>query len=229
MNWNTLKPGVLTVWTYSGFAPVCFVKDGEPAGLDISFLRKFAAYHEIMKVDFVARCEFDGIWFMPGKERCDIAAAGISPWQRRKDESPGVVWTDDYFHVRRSLLIRERDKDTFRTIGDFENKTIGVTRNSSADIDTEARKPDSAKIKYYQDQSAAVADLLAGSIDAFAEGDVSNLYLAKDRPLMLIDEHEMDPKNPEAFSFPVRQASGIVDALNAWIGAKKAEYLKIGI
>ena len=207
---------------------MCFVRDGEPAGLDISFLRKFAAYHGIMKVDFAARCEFDGIWFMPGKERCDIAAAGISPWQRRKDESPGVVWTDDYFHVKRSLP-RERDKDTFRTIKDFENKTIGVTRNSSADIDTEARKPDSAKTKYYRDQPAAVADLLAGSIDACAEGDVSNLYLAKDQPLMLIDEHEMDPKNPEAFSFPVRQASGIVDALNAWIEATKAEYLKVGI
>jgi len=35
---------------------------------------------------------------------------------------------------------------------------------------------------------------------------------------------------PEAFSFPVRQASGIVDALNAWIAARpKDEYLNIHI
>jgi ABC-type amino acid transport substrate-binding protein len=229
MKWNTIKPNVVTVWTYSGFAPVCFVKDGEPAGKDISFLKNFAAEHG-MKLEFTAQPDFDGIWRKPGEKLCDIAAAGISPWQARKDKSPGVVWSVDYFHVQRSLLIRERDKDTFRTIEDFENKTIGVTPGSSAAIDTKARKPASTKTKDYQDQAVAVADLLAGSIDAFAEGDVSNLYLAIRKPLVVTDVHEMDPKNPEAFSFPVRKESGIVDALNDWIRTRqKDEYLNIEV
>jgi ABC-type amino acid transport substrate-binding protein len=229
MKWNTIKPDVLTVWTYSAFAPVCFVKDGKPAGKDISFLKKFAADHQ-MKVEFTAQPEFKGIWQKPGKGWCDIAAAGISPWKARKDESPGVVWSKDYFHVQRSLLIRERDKDTFRTIEDFEHKTIGVTESSSADIDTQARKPRNTKTKPFADQAVAVAELLAGSIDAFAEGDVSNLYLAIHKPLVVTDVHEMDPKNPEAFSFPVRQDSGIVDALNTWIAARqKDEYLNIDV
>jgi ABC-type amino acid transport substrate-binding protein len=229
MKWNTVEPDVLTVLTYSGFAPVCFVKDGQPAGKDMSLLKKFAADHGI-KVEFTVQWSFDGIWRKPGKGCCDIAAAGISPWQRRKDESPGVVWTEDYFHVQRSLLIRKTDESKFHTIADFENKTIGVTPGSSADIDTEARKPVSTKTKPYHDQALAVKDLLEGSIDAFAEGDVSNLYLAKGKPLVLTDVHEMDPENLEAFSFPVREASGILDALNAWIAARpKDEYLNIDV
>ena len=74
---------------------------------------------------------------------------------------------EDYFHVQRSLLIRKTDESKFHTIADFENKTIGVTPGSSADIDTEARKPVSTKTKPYHDQALAVKDLLEGSIDAF--------------------------------------------------------------
>jgi ABC-type amino acid transport substrate-binding protein len=229
MNWNTIKPGVITVCTYSGFAPVCFVKDGEPAGKDISFLKKFAADHG-MKVKFIVLPYFVGIWRQPGDGLCDIAAAGISPWQARKDESPGAVWTEDYFHVQRSLLIRKADEDKFHTIADFKGKTIAVTEGSSADLDIDAETRKTTTIVYRSDQGAAVAELLAGSIDAFGEGDVSNLYLAIGKPLTITAVHHLDPKNPEAFSFPVREASGIVSALNDWIATRpKDEYLNIDV
>ena len=75
-----------------------------------------------------------------------------------------------------------------------------------------------------------MAELLAGSIDAFGEGDVSNLYLAIGKPLSITAVHHLDPQNPEAFSFPVREASGIADALNAWIATRpKDEYLNIEV
>jgi ABC-type amino acid transport substrate-binding protein len=229
MKFNTIEPGVLKVYTYSGFAPVCFCKDDKPAGKDISFLTAFAADHG-MKVEFTVLPYFDGIWRTPGEDFCDIAAAGISPWKERKDQSPGVVWTIDYFHVRRSLLIRARDRNTFRTIADFANGIIASTAGSSADLDVEKRKPASTLNLHYNVQEAAVRDLLAGSIDAFAEGDVSNLYLAIDRPLVLTDVHELDPDVPESFSFPVREASGIVGDLNDWIRSRpKDEYLKIQV
>lgn len=231
MNWNTIKPGILTVWTYKAFAPVCFIEGDEAVGMDITFLKKFAnklaADHGITKVEFSSQGEFDGIWQKPGEERCDIAAAGISPWKWRKDESPGVVWTEDYFHVQRSLLIRQEDEHQFHTMADFANKTIAVTLGSSADKDTRARKPESTKIVPINNQKLTVKDLLEYRIDAIAEGDVSNSYLARGERLVLTDVHELDPKNPEAFSFPVRRASGIVDALNAWIAVTpKEEYLK---
>jgi ABC-type amino acid transport substrate-binding protein len=109
-------------------------------------------------------------------------------------------------------------------MSDFANRTIAVTKGSTAAIDTVARKPMSAKIEFYQDQDKAVADLLAGRIDAFGEGDVSNAYLVAKQPdkLALADVHSMNPV--ETFSFAVRRKSGIVDELNAFIAANRETY-----
>ncbi len=186
----------------------------------MEFLRRFAAERKL-NVEF-RFFEFEGIWARPGAGECDVAAAGIAPLPARA--AAGVEWSAPYFGVRRSLLIRKSDSGSLRTMADFGGRTVAVTKGSTADVDTAARKPASAKIAYYDDQAKAVADLLAGRIDAFGEGDVSNAYLAGQRPaeLALADVHPMAP--PETFALAVRKKSGITAALNAFIAANKAKY-----
>jgi ABC-type amino acid transport substrate-binding protein len=88
-----------------------------------------------------------------------------------------------------------------------------------------ARKPESTQVVYYNNQDKAVADLLDRQIDGFGEGDVSNAYLVGQRPdeLTLADVHQMVPI--ETFSFAVREKSGILTTLDAFIAANQGTYL----
>jgi ABC-type amino acid transport substrate-binding protein len=217
---KTIKPGTLVVGTYKAFAPVCWEEDGVAKGRDIEFLRKFAKERGLA-IEF-RLFEFNDIWARPAKDECDVAAAGIAPLESRAVK--GTEWSKPYFEVKRSLLIRKSDAETLKTMTNFANRTIAVTKGSTADIDTMERKPKSAKVVYYDDQAKAITDLLAGRIDGFGEGDVSNAYLVKTRPeeLALADVHPMDPV--ETFSLSVRHKSGIIDELNAFIAANRAKY-----
>jgi ABC-type amino acid transport substrate-binding protein len=229
---NTITKGVLKICTYSGFAPVCSVRqDGRtPWGTDISFLNKFAAKHSL-DTEWTVLDKFEGIWQLPGHEPAlyDIAAAGITETADRKLKSPGVVWSNEYFHVQRSFLIRKADEGTFHTIYDFEGKTIAVTEDSTADLDFRVRHPKEFEVVYPPVQFKAVDDLLEGKIDAFGEGDVSNEYLAALHPgqLTVIDKHDMTEGKSEPFSFPVRRDSDILATLNRWLSETKAGYLDI--
>src|SRR5215469_11531652 len=107
----TLKPGQLTVCTYGGFAPVCYKNPaGQLIGLDVSFLTRFAESLGF-KIELIEE-PFDGIWTLPGANRCDVAGAGI---MKRDDRpvGPGGSWSDPYFQVKRSLLVRAVDQAAF--------------------------------------------------------------------------------------------------------------------
>jgi hypothetical protein len=108
---TTLVPGELTLCTYGGFAPVCYKSPtGQLIGLDVSFLTRFA---ESLRVAIVTyEKPFDGIWTLPSADVCNIAGAGV---MRRGDRlvGSGGSWSDAYFQVERSLLVRSGEKVVF--------------------------------------------------------------------------------------------------------------------
>jgi ABC-type amino acid transport substrate-binding protein len=233
---ETLIPGQLTVCTYGGFAPVCYRNSAGPLiGLDVSFLTRFAESLGLA----IATIEkpFDGIWTLPGADACDIVGAGI---MQRPDRPPGRggSWSDPYFQVERSLLVRAADKAAFDDFGTLTGKTIVVTRGSTADIDAQTRYPHCA-IQFVDEiarnqpdaQEYVVKALIANhQADAFGEGDVSNRYLrdkyGKDIAggLALGDVHPIDNMT-ETFNFIARNASsGVLARLNAFIAKNKGCY-----
>lgn len=216
----TLEPGVLTVCTYTGFAPVSSKNEsGEIVGTDITFVRHFAEQNGL-GLKFT-EADFDGIWKRPGRDECDLAAAGIAPLETRK--SPGVVWSAPYFNVQRTLLIRKADAGVLHTIADFKGRTVAFTTGSTAEVDSRARAPEGTLFRGYTNQQDPITDLLGGKIDAFGEGSISNEYLARIHPeLAVIDAHEMSP--PETFSLPTREASHLLETLDPWVEAHKSEY-----
>jgi ABC-type amino acid transport substrate-binding protein len=233
---TTLIPGKLTVCSYGGFAPVCY-KDagGHLIGLDLSFLTRFA---ESLGLSIaVLDKAFDRIWTLPGYNVCDIAGAGV---MRRPDRFPGAggSWSDAYFQVERSLLVRAADKNEFDHYQDLRGKKIVVTRGSTADIDARTRYPrctiqfvDEVAKGHDDAQEYIVKTLIAkGEADAFGEGDVSNRYLgnkygeAVTGGLALADVHPIEGMT-ETFNFITRNASsGVLDRLNAFIASNKQCY-----
>jgi ABC-type amino acid transport substrate-binding protein len=233
---ETLVPGQLTVYTYGGFAPVCYKNPaGELVGLDVSFLTQFAESLGLA----IATVEkpFDGIWTWPDANECDVAGAGVM----KRDDRPvgsGGSWSDAYFQVSRSLLVRAEDKAAFDADEKPVGKKIVVTRGSTADIDAQKRYPH-CTIEYVdvvaKDQPDAqefiVKTLIAShQADAFGEGDVSNKYL-RDKyngdvqgGLALADVHPIDGLI-ETFNFITRNASsGVLDRLNEFIAENKDRY-----
>jgi ABC-type amino acid transport substrate-binding protein len=232
----TLKPGLLTVCTYGGFAPVCYKNPaGQLIGLDVSFLTRFA--ESLGLAIRLIEKPFDGIWTLPGTNECDVAGAGIM----KRDDRPvgaGGAWSDSYFEVKRSLLVRAADKAAFDDYRTLSGKKIVVTRGSTADIDAKKRYPgcniefvDKVAVDQSDAQEYIVKTLIAKhEADGFGEGDVSNQYLRNkynkdvDGGLALADVHPIDGIT-ETFNFITRNASsGILERLNAFITKNKDCY-----
>jgi ABC-type amino acid transport substrate-binding protein len=233
---ETLVPGQLTVCTYGGFAPVCYKNPaGQLIGLDVSFLTRFA---ESLGLAIVTIDKpFDGIWTLPGENVCDIAGAGV---MRRDDRhaGPGGSWSDAYFQVERSLMVRAAEKAEFDDYERLKGKKIVVTRGSTADIDARTRYP-RCTIQFVDEiakdqpdaQEYIVKTLIANhQADGFGEGDVSNQYLRDkygkevEGGLALADVHAIDAMT-ETFNFITRNASsGVLDRLNAFIAKNKGCY-----
>jgi polar amino acid transport system substrate-binding protein len=216
----TIQPNILTIGAYAAFAPISYVQNGQPAGRDIEFLRLFAQ-NQGVKIE-VRFFEFDRLWERPGRDECDLAAAGIAPMPSRT--APGVVWSMPYFNVQRGLLIRLSDAPQLQGIADFIDRTIAVTRGSTAEHDVLSRKPASTKVAYYTDQHQALADLETGIIDAYATGDAGCHYLVETYSgrFSATDIHPF--AMPETFAFAVRVASDIEAALNTFISEQRYRY-----
>jgi ABC-type amino acid transport substrate-binding protein len=232
----TLFPGQLTICTYGGFAPVCYKNPaGQLIGLDVSFLTRFS---ESLGLAIVAiEKPFGGIWKKPNANRCDIAGAGVM----RRDDRPvgsGGSWSDAYFQVQRSLLVRASEQAAFDDYKTLRGKKIVVTGGSTAEIDARTRYP-GCRIQLVDEvakdqpdaQEFIVRKLIAEhQADAFGEGDVSNRYLrdkyGKDVAggLALADVHPIDNVT-ETFNFITRNdSSGVLERLNAFIALNKGCY-----
>lgn len=219
---TTISAGILTICTYTEFAPFSYVDGGDIVGTDISFLREFAEEMGL-GVEIVKR-DFAGLWETPGKGDCDVSAAGMMEYEDRY-LGPNAVWSDPYMLVTRSLLVRRSDLEILRGPEDFVGKKIVVTPTSSAHIDGDLRyKPLGATIiPFVPSQDEIVSQLLSGEVDAFGEGDASNEYLAGKyldehggRLLALTDVHTME--NPELLRFAVRSVDErLPAALNEFI------------
>jgi hypothetical protein len=233
---TTLNAGELTVCTYGGFAPVCYKNPaGQLIGLDVSFLTRFA---ESLGLTIVTiEKDFNDIWTWPRKNECDIAAAGV---MRRADRPPGEggSWSEPYFQVERSLVVRGADAAEFKNHDTVTGKKIVVTKGSTAHIDATTRYPH-CEIQFVHivaegkpdAQEFIVTTLIAHhKADAFGEGDISNRYLCdkygKDVAggLALADVHPI-VGDTETFNFITRDASlCVLKRLNAFIAKNKDCY-----
>ena len=205
---TTISDGILTICTYTEFAPFSYEDGGDIVGTDISLLKEFAKETGLRV--YIIKRDFPGLWETPGVGICDVAAAGMMEYEDRRLGN-NAVWSVPYMLVKRSLLIRRTDSEFLKEPQDFQGKTIVVTPTSSAHIDGDLRyKPVGATIiSSVPSQDEIVSQLLSGQIDAFGEGDVSNEYLSKkyldehgERLLVLTDLHTME--NPELLRLAVR-------------------------
>ena len=216
---KTLIPGALTVRVFTGFEPFVFPVDGELVGFDVDVLRGFAA-RCALDLRFSPTDRFDGIWFAPADGIADIAAAGIARFVERL--RPDVAWSEPYFEVSRSILVHEADAGRLRRIDDFEERAIGFVAGSTADLDTRARAPSTARLVPIENQAQGMRLLHERALDGLAMGAPSNRHNLVSHPgLVLVDEHEFSQS--EGLRFPMSAANrALLDAVNEFIAEANA-------
>ena len=184
----TVSPGELRVAAYTGFEPFIFYRDGQLVGCDLEVLEGFCEGERLeLVVEPVER--FDGLWLSPLSGEVDLATAGMARFVER--EHADIAWTEPYFEVARSILIREERRDELRGIADFSGATIGFVAGSTADLDARARAPAGTVFQAIDSQRHGVELLLDGAIDGLAMGTPSNRFNAHGAAgFAVIDVHE---------------------------------------
>lgn len=165
----------LVVATNASFEPFEFMKGDKYYGIDMEIADQLAKY--LGKELVISNMDFDAVCLSVGQSKADIAMAGLTIKEDRKEY---VNFTDKYYDAAQKLIVKAGDKtfDNCKTKEDVEailngfdsNTKIGVQTGTtgqfyvegSADWDFKGYK---AKAVGYKSGSLAVQDMLNGNIN----------------------------------------------------------------
>lgn len=165
----------LVVATNAGFEPFEYMKGEDYCGIDMEMAALLADY--LGKELVIQNMDFDAVCLAVGQQKCDIAMAGLTVTESRKDQ---VTFTDSYYNASQKLIVAADDTtfDACKTKEDveaifktFDSKTkVGAQNGTTAQFYVEGSEDlDFAGFDMtlvgYKNGSLAVQDLLNGNLD----------------------------------------------------------------
>lgn len=165
----------LVVATNAGFEPFEYMKGEDYCGIDMEMAALLADY--LGKELVIQNMDFDAVCLAVGQQKCDIAMAGLTITDSRKDQ---VTFTDSYYNASQKLIVAADDTtfDACKTKEDveaifktFDSKTkVGAQNGTTAQFYVEGSEDlDFAGFDMtlvgYKNASLAVQDLLNGNLD----------------------------------------------------------------
>ena len=165
----------LVVATNAEFAPFEYKEGEKYYGVDMEIAKLLA--DELGKELVIDNMDFDAVCLAVGQHKCDIAMAGLTINEERKES---VTFTDPYYNAQQKLIVPSNNTefDDCKTVADVEailNKKddsckIGVQSGTTAQFYSEGDEgwgfagfP--VTTKGYKNGSLAVQDMLNGNID----------------------------------------------------------------
>lgn len=173
-----VSPGNLTVCTHLTYKPFEFNKDGQTVGFDIDIVdlaaKEMGLTTQVVDIDFEQITT--GAVF--AANRCDIAAAGMTITDARKQ---AILFSDPYFDATQALLVKSDSGIT--AINGMNGKRLGVqTGTTGQEYATKNQQNNGYEIVVFDDLPLSVNAVKAGRVDA-AINDNGVLYdFAKDNP-----------------------------------------------
>ena len=165
----------LVVATNAAFEPFEYMKGEDYCGIDMEMAALLADY--LGKELVIQNMDFDAVCLAVGQQKCDIAMAGLTITESRKDQ---VTFTDSYYNASQKLIVAADDTtfDACKTKEDveaifktFDSKTkVGAQNGTTAQFYVEGSEDlDFAGFDMtlvgYKNGSLAVQDLLNGNLD----------------------------------------------------------------
>lgn len=164
----------LVVATNAAFEPFEYTKGEDYYGIDMEIAKLLA--DELGQELVIQNMDFDAVCLSVGQQKCDIAMAGLTINEERKEY---VNFTDSYYEASQKLIVRSDDK-VFADLTDkdavleklnalTDSDTIGVQQGTTAQYFVEGDADwgfDGLKAKCvpYKNGSLAVQDLLNGKV-----------------------------------------------------------------
>ena len=165
----------LVVATNAEFAPFEYKEGEKYYGVDMEIAKLLA--DELGKELVIDNMDFDAVCLAVGQHKCDIAMAGLTINEERKES---VTFTEPYYNAQQKLIVPSNNTefDDCKTVADVEailNKKddsckIGVQSGTTAQFysegDADWEFPGfPVTTKGYKNGSLAVQDMLNGNID----------------------------------------------------------------
>lgn len=165
----------LVVATNAGFEPFEYMSGDQYLGIDMEIAKLLADY--LGKELVINNMDFDAVCLSVGQGKCDIAMAGLTIKEDRKEY---VNFSDKYYDAAQKLIVKANDTkfDNCKAAADVEailkglssDNKIGVQQGTTGQFYVEG-DPDwgfdgyAATCVPYKSGSLAVQDMLNGNID----------------------------------------------------------------
>ncbi len=164
----------LVVATNAGFEPFEYTKGDKYYGIDMEIADLLAKH--LGKELVISNMDFDAVCLSVGQSKADIAMAGLTIKEDRKEY---VTFSDKYYDAAQKIIVKESDKtfDDCKTKEDVEailkglksDTKIGTQTGTTGQFYVEGDKDwgfDGYKVKNvgYKSGSLAVQDMLNGNI-----------------------------------------------------------------
>lgn len=165
----------LIVATNAAFAPFEYKEGDSYYGIDMEIAALLA--EELGKELVINNMKFDAVCLSVGEHKCDIAMAGLTVTEKRKE---AVSFTDSYYKAYQKLIVKADDTtfDACETAADVDailnasegSVTVGYQNGTTADFYVNGDADwgfDGLNVtaKGYDNGALAVQDLINGNLD----------------------------------------------------------------
>lgn len=165
----------LIVATNAAFAPFEYKEGDSYYGIDMEIAALLA--EELGKELVINNMKFDAVCLSVGEHKCDIAMAGLTVTEKRKEV---VSFTDSYYKAYQKLIVKADDTtfDACKTAADVDailnasegSVTVGYQNGTTADFYVNGDADwgfDGLNVtaKGYDNGALAVQDLINGNLD----------------------------------------------------------------
>ena len=191
--------GKLTVCSDIPYAPFEFEDDdGELKGVDIDLVK--AMGEEMGREVEFKDTDFDGIFAALAAGNCDMIASSVSITEERKKEND---FTDGYFEIQQSLLVRKGEESTLKDFASLKGKTVGVqSETTGAAFAEEECGTADCEIKEFTGADELFTALKAKQVDAVVQDFPINSYNAETTGDTVVSA-TFEADEPEEYGFVV--------------------------
>ena len=199
---DLIEDGKLTVCSDIPYAPFEFEDGGDLKGIDVDLVKGIAG--ELgLEADF-RDTDFDGIFAALAAGNCDMVASAVSITEERKKEN---LFSDGYFEIHQSLLVRKDDADTYKELADLKGKVVGVqSETTGAAFAQEESEAAGYEVKEFTGADELFTALKAGQIEAILQDFPVNLHNAETTGDTVVTK-QFTEEEAEEYGFVIKQGN----------------------
>lgn len=214
---ETIRSGTLTVCSDLPYPPFEFEEGGKMVGIDLDLMRAVA---DDLGLEVAIRdTDFDGIFAALAAGQCDVIASSVSITDERKQNNE---FTQGYYEIQQSLLVRKADADRYKTLDALKGRTIGVQSETTGEAYAQAEAvPLGVAVKSFTGADELLTALKAGQVDGALQDFPVNAYNAEkggDTVVAVRFQSE-----PEQYGFVVKKGNvALRDAIDGALSKLKS-------